>query len=192
MACSITPYRKAVELGRPPGDRPRDRGLFAVGRMVIAWDTYRYRLQFDEDLVANRHDRVHHRIVETDCTRPSLAVSSLFSVDSVTSGDDCLRLSLSVLPLEDTRSVAVFSWRGEEDRAARAWLEDQIPSHLPNSAVRQRLSRLVLANCENIVLTPALVESMSGADRERILAFFLATASAVDDGSEDIEVDLFM
>jgi hypothetical protein len=184
--------QEAVKLGLSPGDRPCDHGMFAVERMAVAWDTYRYRLQFDEDLIAGRYEGVHHRVIEIECSQPSLAVSSLFSVDSVRSGDDCLLLSLSVLPLEDTNSVAIFSWRREEDPAAESWLADQFTSGLSAQAMRQRVSLIVLANCENFVLTPALVERMSEQDKNRLLKFYLTTTFAVDEGSEDINVDFFL
>lgn len=184
-------YKEAVKLGLSPGDRPCKRGMFAVERMAIAWDTYRYRLSFDEDLLTNRYDGVHHRTVEIHCAQPTLAVSSLFSVDALNSGEDCLLMSLSVLPVEETRAFAAFSWRSNEDGPAKAWLDDQLPSHLADSEVRRRVSRLVLANCENIVLSPELVDSLTVEDKERIQAFFLRTAFEVDDGSQEIEVDLF-
>ena len=185
-------YQEAIKLGLSPGDRPCDLGMFAVERMAVAWDTYRYRIQLDEDLVACRYDALHHRVVDIKCSKPTMAVSSLFSVPLPESSDGYFLVSLSVLPLDDTKTVVVFSWRGEDDIAAQAWIEHQIPRDLNNSAIRRRVSRLTLANCENVIFAHELVESMSEDTKEGIRSFFLTTVFKSDDGSDEMDVDLFM
>jgi hypothetical protein len=184
-------YLKAVSLGLAPGERPSELGMFAVERMAVSWETFRYRSSFDEDLVSRRFDRVRHRIIEIPCSRPTVAVSSLFSVDSVISGSNCLLVSLSILPLEETRSVAVFSWWEDDDPAATKWLGEQCPGCLSGSMLAKTVSRLVLANCENIVFAPWLVEGWSTEKREQILNYYLATAFDVGEAERDIDVDLF-
>jgi hypothetical protein len=183
-------YEKSIELGLSDGDSPSDQGMFAVHRMVVAWDTHRYRLPLDPALIERRFNRVEHRIVEIPCRRSTIAVSSLFSVDSVQSGDTHLMLSLSVLPLADEQSVAIFSWRDCDRTTATSWLNEELPPDLDATRLRRRVSRIVLANCENVVLAPSFVDGLSASDKDQILKFFLETALHPDSAC-DLDVDLF-
>jgi len=185
-------YMKAVELGLSPGDRPCERGMFAVERMVAAHATFKYRSYFDEDLIDGRYDRVRHRVIDVPCTRSTLAVSSLFSVDSSASGDDCLLLSLSVLPLEDNRTVAIFSWRDFDDVAALAWLNERVSDGADTKKLRKQVSRITLANCENIIFSPSLLNDLSADEKDTIRRFFVATTFKPDSESGPLEIDLFV
>ena len=184
-------YEKAVELGLSPGDHPCERGRFAVARMVIAHSTFRYRSYFDEDLLGGRYDRVHHRVINVPCTRPTLAVSSLFSVDGSASGDDYLLLSLSVLPLAENRTVAIFSWRDFDDVAALAWLNEKVPDGANPKMLRKQVSQITLANCENIIFAPSLLNNLSADEKDRIRRYFFATTFKPDSETEPLEIDLF-
>jgi hypothetical protein len=130
--------------------------------------------------------------VEIECSRPTIAVSSLFSVPLANSPDGYFLVSLSVLPRDDNRTVAVFSWTAEDDAEAQVWITGEVPRSLGNSALRRRLSRIVLANCENVIFAHELVERLAEDIKERIRAFFLSTIFTADDGSDDIDVDLFI
>lgn len=185
-------YKAAVELGLSPGDRPCKRGMFAVQRMAISYDTFRYRSYFDEDLLAGRYDRVCHKVLDVPCARPTLAVSSLFSIDSVRSGDDCLLMSLSILPLESSRTVAVFSWRDFDGEAANAWLSKSVPEGEDVQMLRRWVSRIALEYCENIIFAPSLLDSFSADEREKIRTFYVVTARQTESAVEPLEVDLFL
>jgi len=185
-------YKEAVKLGLAPSDQPSEIGMFAVERMAVAWDTYRYRSRLDEALISEQYDSLHHRVVEIECSRPTIAVSSLFSVPLANSPDSYFLVSLSVLPRDDNRTVAVFSWTAEDDAEAQVWIAAEVPENLGNSALRRRLSRIVLANCENMIFAHELVERLADDIKDRIRAFFLSTMFTVDDGSDDIDVDLFI
>ena len=184
-------YEKAVELGLSPGDRPCERGKFAVERMVIAHGIFRYRSYFDEDLLGGRYERVRHRVINVPCTQPTVAVSSLFSVDSSASGDDCLFLSLSVFPLLNNRTVAIFSWRDFDDVAALAWLNKRFPDGANSWTLRKQLSRITLANCENIIFSPSLLNSLSADEKDTIRRYFFATIFKPDSETGLLEIDLF-
>lgn len=190
--CAQASYKTAVDLGLSPGNRPCKLGLFAVERMAIAYDTFKYRALFDEDLLAGQYDRMRHRVFDVPCTRPTVAVSSLFSVDSVASGDGCLLLSLSILPLEDDRTVAIFSWRDVDDDSAVAWLDASGVKCGTSHDLRRELSRIALANCENIILTPSLVNSFSEEQKERVRIYYVATTFASEGEPPPLQVDLFV
>lgn len=184
-------YKTAVGLGLLPANQPSDLGMFAVQRGMIAFETYEYRAFFDGDLITGQYDRMRHKVFNVPCSRPTIAVNSLFSVDSVASGDGCLLISLSILPLEDNMTVAIFSWRDFHNDSAVGWLNKSLPHGTSGEDVRRHLSRIVLENCENIIFAPSFVDGFSADMKKRIRDYYIVTAFTPEGKTPPLEVDLF-
>jgi len=182
-------YLKRVELGLDPKGEPSDAGLFATNRMVVAYETFRYKEVFDEAFLAQHYSGIAHDVLLFDVAQPTLAACALFSLDNAARGGDVVYVCLNILPLNSSQTAAVFSYVAPDAAPARAEL-DRI---LNSSGHHQRyeLSRRLLNNCQNFVLSPAYVDTWSDQKRQAILGYFVRTALHDDLTVEDPHLFLF-
>lgn len=122
-------YRKTTDLGINPNDTPSRAGMAAVERMMMAYETWKYKSILDEAYLEGRFDAMEHDIIELHVTRPTLAASVLFSLDDVEGRDDVVRVCLTVLPIEPTRTYALLSYLPHDAALARASLAARGGSH---------------------------------------------------------------
>jgi len=113
---------------------------------------------------------------------PTIAVCSLFSIDGLTHGDDCVRAALNVVPLNYNETVAVFSYLPEDATLARSSLN----LILTSDSVYQKylLSKLILNNCENFVVSPTYYKKWSSEKIRAVTDYFMETLFA---GGLDVE-----
>jgi len=71
-------YRKTTDLGINPRDAPSRAGMAALERMVVAYETWRYKSILDEAYLEGRFDALEHDLLELSVNRPTLAASVLF------------------------------------------------------------------------------------------------------------------
>jgi hypothetical protein len=185
-------YIKSGEMGITRRHATHELGQLATQRMLETWLLFRYRSHFDEDLVNRRFNRLHHRTIKLVCSRPTIAVSSIFAVDDPSPGAvDAPLVTFSILPVENRRTVVIFSWRIEDEQAVSAWRRRVLPSAASPKSLRRRLSRLILEKCENVVFAPSAVETFSPEERTRMLEFYISTLDVKAGSSQDLDVDLF-
>jgi len=185
-------YLKADEFGVSRRNQSSDYELPLKVQKLGASLLLRYRSHFDQDLVNRRFSRVNHRTIELACSRPTIAVSSIFAVDGPAPGAvDPAFVTVSIMPVEDRRTVVILSWRTEDEQAVSVWRKRTLPSGTSPRSLRQRLSRLVLEKCENIVFAPSAVETFSPEQRTRMVKFYISTLGVKAGSSQSLDVDLF-
>jgi len=166
-------YLGRVERGWDKADEPSDAGVFAVHKMAIAWETWKYRYRtFDNALLSRSFEGIQHDIVQLPVP-PSVAASCLFSIDEVPFEDGVLRVSLNILPVSVFHSVAVFSYTKGEAPLARLALSRVLEAS--GTAQMYELSKLVVERMENFALNPAHVARWSKEKLETIKTEFTAT-----------------
>jgi hypothetical protein len=183
-------YLKRVEVGLDRKDEPSDAGFFATHRMMVAYETLRYKEVFDEAFLTQDHSGIAHDVLLFDVAQPTLAACALFSLDNrVYRGGHTIHVCLNILPLNSSQTAAVFSYVASDAAPARAAL-DRI---LSSSGHHQRyeLSRRLLNNCQNFVLSPAYVDTWSDRKRQAILGYLVLTALQDDLTVEDPHLFLF-
>jgi len=115
---------------------------------------------------------VLHDVLEVTTTTPTVAVSSLFSLDEVDRVGDVVRSAMSVLPVALTKSVAVFSYTQDDAGPARQALAPMLTA--TGRDQRLELSRRILDSAENFIVSPTFVETW---DREKTEAIKKAVGS---------------
>jgi|LGVF01.1.fsa_nt_gb hypothetical protein len=87
--------------------------------------------------------------------------------------DDGLRVVLNVIPLSKNQTFIIFSYRDQEADIARTTL-DRI---LNATGMHQlyEISRLILNNCENFVLSPKYVKTWEASKKETIRNYYIST-----------------
>jgi hypothetical protein len=182
-------YQKRVGLGLDPKDQPSPAGIYAVERMVIAYETNSYKEQFDRAMVSADPDFLAHDVLLLD-VRPTVAASALFTLDGVANHDgDVIRVCLTVLPIGEARTVAVLSYLSDDAGLARAHLQRVITA--AGEHQHYELSRRILNHCSNFVLAPTIVEEWSSEKRKAIVEYFRRTIFVSDLEYENPDLLLF-
>lgn len=182
-------YQEKCRLGLTDPNVPTRAGMFAVGRMDCAYETWLYKELYDEALLARRYDDLVYDCIDLGGMPPCIAVSSLFSIDEVQVGDDVARVALTVLHGEDDHAYALLAYLRRDSTHAREWLEPLLRNTLKSQ--RYRLSRLILERCDNIVISPALSATWSFQKRAVIRDFWASTVLRNNNKFDDDRLDLF-
>jgi hypothetical protein len=169
-------YNKRVELGIDTGDEPTEAGMVAVEHMMKSYHTYVYKSFFDEALISKKYDAVSHEIVTLRHAEPTIAVCSLLSLDGLYRNDDWIRVALNVLPLNMSESVAAFSYLPRDADLVRSGLNRILTSE--GQYQKYLLSKLVLNNCENFVVSPSYYDQWSAEKTKTITNYFVETLVA--------------
>ena len=157
--------------------------------MVVAYETWRYKSILDEAYLEGRFDALEHDLLELSVNRPTLAASVLFSLDDVERGDDVVRVCLTVLPIEPTRTYALLSYLPDDAALARASLARVLDTG--GSYQQYELSRRILNHAQNFVLAPTFVASWSATRVETITDSFRRTVFHNDFVFDDPVLTLF-
>jgi hypothetical protein len=166
-------YMKRVEMGLDTGDAPSPAGMFAVDHMIKAYETFLYKHRFDQVLLSKRYSDVLHDMIKIGHEEPTIAVCSLFSVDGVFRNDDWVRVALNVLPLNGNESIAVFSYLPEDATLVKSSLSLILTSD--GFYQKYLLSKLILNNCQNFVVSPAYYEQWSPEKQRSVTDYFVQT-----------------
>lgn len=181
-------YQTQCDLDLTDRNVPTRGGLFALDRMLVAYDTWRYKEHIDHGFLQGDLAVLSHDLIDLGKTDPCIAVSSLFSVDEAQVAGDSARVALNVIPVAGG-NYAVLSYIERDRDIARAWLTPLLAA----SGCRQRylLSRLILERSDNIVISPTLYGQWSEERREVVRHFFEATTLKNDADCEDERLNLF-
>jgi hypothetical protein len=166
-------YQKRVEIGIDSGDEPTPAGLLAVEHIMKAHQTFVYKCSLDEALVSRKHDAVAHHVITINHEEPTIAVCSLLSLDGLFQNDDWIRVALNVVPLSKAESAAIFSYLPHDAELVRSGLDRIFTSE--GSYQKYLLSKLILNNCENFVVSPSYYDQWSTEKRRAVTDYFVQT-----------------
>ena len=166
-------YQDRIKLGFDGGNEPEPVGMLALEYMVKSYSTHQYKCSFDEALTARRYGDVLHDVVHIGHERANVAVCSLFSIDHQTKNGDFVRIALNVLPQSSERSVVVFGYLPEDADLVRPFLRPILTSE--KHYQKYVLSKLILNNCENFVVSPATYDDWPQEKRNAIRDYFVST-----------------
>lgn len=181
-------YQRRVELGRSPSDKLDSAGVCATAYICNAYDCYLYKRQFDQAALRRDFDWLLHKHMFFGDAPPSIAVSSLFSLDDMPWPDDVARVVLNVIPIENGCHV-VFSFVKSDAGIASRYLQEACDA----GGLYQRylVSKLILQHCENIVMAPSYYEGLTETRRNRIREYFASTIFSNQQDHDDENLYLF-
>jgi len=166
-------YLQKIDLGIDPGDKQTIACELATSRLMISHQTWLYKTQFDNILLNRYYDLICHDTFIINLKEPTIAVSSLFTIDKFLVDNYILRIVLNVLPVSKTKTYIIFSYLKQHATAAQAVLDKILNS--TDSYQLYEISRLILNHCENFVLSPTYVKSWSSSKKDTITKFFKDT-----------------
>lgn len=175
-------YKKQVELGLLPKNEPSNFGLWATDWVSNAYLMYLYKYKYDEAYLNKSYKDVHHDLIVLEDQSPTIAVSSLFSLDHIKVMDDIARVALSIFPKNNSETIVLFSYLKYEAPKAREELKEIF--FAGPLLKRKLLSKLVLRNCENFFIAPDYFESWNKPKRKLIKKYFNETIHG-----QNVEID---
>jgi hypothetical protein len=166
-------FQEGVAAGRFSPNEPSAAALLPVRHMLIAHEGYKYKCELDDALLSRNFALLEHVILHLPDTVPSIATAACFTVPDWTS--ELARVTLNLFPLSKSRSVAVFSYVRDHASAARSMLGQIFDSD--GYLLKYLLSKLVLARCENTVISPDAFEMWTGDQVAAMKDYFSKTTS---------------
>jgi hypothetical protein len=178
-------FQRKVELGLVRGDVPTPDGVRALQFCMNAYESYLYKREYDVAYTLRDFTRIEHVRFFEPGWLPTLAVSALFSLDSIVVGDDVARVALNIYPLQNGVMV-IFSFLSCDARYIEPFIEPF------KAASGERLLRMisarVLNSCENFVLAPDFWNALGDMRKNAICDFYVASlwTEETDLGNPDL------
>ena len=89
-------YLARIEDGRDPPNTMSPAGVFATQRLMIAWETYVLKEEFDVAYSAKDPSILEHDILRLAVSEPSIAASSLFLLDGLEKDRETVRVTVTI------------------------------------------------------------------------------------------------
>jgi len=164
----------------------------AVMQGAEAYSCYRFKLECDKWYLSTSFQNMSHEIIKLENTGPVLAVSSMYSiVDNMAVLKRRLDpefLILNVFP-DKSDTTIVFSYKTRQRDAVASYLHEIQAA--TGYYQRYLLSETILANCENLVLSPKFCNKLSDDQVRVIKDYFAITIRNRDAAVDDHRLMLF-
>jgi hypothetical protein len=180
-------YEKRIEVGLSPGNVPCDSGMFAISHLCNAFECYEYKRHYDDAFLAADWQALQHHVIVFKNQRPSIAVSSMFSLDDI-DAPETPRVTLSVFPVGADVAV-IFSGTRDDWPFVGVYLHRLLSSE--SYFQKYQLSKLVLQSCDNFVIAPQYFDSLSQDARDALCTFYVDTIIENAENHEDERLYLF-
>jgi hypothetical protein len=174
-------FQNKVDLALTRGDTPTREGLVATEHLMNACDLWAYKGEYDAAYSTRDFHRIQHMRFFEPGRLPTLAVSALFSLDSIFVGDDVARVALNVYPSGDGAMI-LFSFLRSHANYIHPFLETFKAAS--GDRLLQMISVRILNTCENFVIAPPFLNGLDDSTRREICDFYasslLADATALE------------
>ena len=147
----------------------------------------RQKRLFDRAYLASDWSQLHHHVIVLKGQSPSIAVSSMFSLDDV-DAPETPRVTLSVFPA-DSDVIAVFSTILRDAPFVFTYLHRLLTSK--GDFQKYLLSKVVLQSCDNFVIEPQYYDSLSQDRKDTLCQFYVNTIFGNEEEHEDQRLYLF-
>ena len=182
-------YSQMRNLGLVSDDEISHHLLLSAGFMARTYQFFLYKKDFDLAYKHKAFSEINHHMIVIDHVLPTIAVTSVFTpIELARRQGDSERVILNIYP-QDDRLFVVFSCLSKDCRYVKPhYLEihDANDYHQKYS-----LSKLVLRNCENFVLSPRYFATFSERKKEVIKKYYCATLCSDLVDFEDLNLFLF-
>ena len=162
-----------IEIENPTENQkePQAAGIAAITHLVNSMETYEYKSRYDLIHEKQQFKNLKHYSFILENQIPTIAVSSLYSVDNMTNSEgETLRIVINILPTSKNKTIVIFSWLPHESKSAKIHLNNIIES--AGELRKYEISKLILRYCENFVISPSYFEAWSDEKKEKVIEYF--------------------
>jgi len=167
---------------------PSDLGMLAVDKMSIAYETFLYRKSYDMAFEKNDFSEISHKTIILP-TSPTLACSSLITINNNTDSEEQVYCCLNIHPLSLEKTLFVLSYLSIDEVKVMKHFFPLIQSN--GEYQKYQISKYVLNYCENIVISPKFYKTWSSQKKYIIVNYFIRTLQYDDLDYNNIELVLF-
>ncbi|MEQ9404789.1 MAG: hypothetical protein RIM99_14450 [Cyclobacteriaceae bacterium] len=162
-------YQQEVKQGyRPRTDPQKEIEYSRLSANTVEMGAFKHEI--DLALKEQNYDFMKHEYFIASVAQPSVACSQLFSADSIKYRDDILRIMLNVVPLDEVRTLVLFSsTEGEYTLAKSYWNRCFMGDE---HYQKYETSKMIIRNCENFYLKPDFVSKWSEEKKNKILEYY--------------------
>lgn len=178
-------FLEKVKLGVVSPDVPSIEGLLPVMQIQKAGVFFEYKMMYDEIYLNKKYSDLSYDYIILD-EQAKFAVSSVFTpMEMASKKDNTERIGINIFPYNN-KTYVVFSCLKDDEDSMKKYIRDVIAA----AGVYQKylLSKIVLRNCENIVIAPSYLDTWNEKKKESILRYVKETcfSDKVDYESENI------
>jgi hypothetical protein len=148
-----------------------------------------YKKKYDKAYLTNSFKKVQHDLIVLKNQAPTIAASSLYSLDHIQVRDDIARVALTIFPVSNSKTYVLFSYLAYEAPKAREELKNIFFSEPLGK--RKLISKLVLRNCENFFIAPEYFQTWDSIKKELVKNYFNDTIHGQDVNVENSRILLF-
>lgn len=162
-----------IEIENPSENQkePQAAGIATITHLVNSMETYEYKSRYDLIHEKKQFKNLKHYSFILENQMPTIAVSSLYSVDNMTNSEgETLRIVINILPTSKNKIIVIFSWLPHESKSAKIHLNNIIASS--GELRKYEISKLILRYCENFVISPSYFETWSDEKKEKVIEYF--------------------
>jgi len=181
-------FLEKVKLGAVKEDIPSIEGMLPVMQIQRAYSFYEYKKKYDDMYLNKIFDNLYYEYIVLG-EKSKIAVSSIFTPMEMAKRKDFIEyIGINIFPYND-KTYVVFSCLNEDKEYMKNYIRDTMNA----SGVYQKylLSKIVLRNCENIVIAPIYFDSWTKSKKETVLKYFKETCFSDKIGFESEEIFLF-
>ena len=183
-------YIQRVERGADSANEKSSAGQRAVEQMLLSWATWRYRHKYyDEPLLSASFTGIEHDVIVMDNQPPCLAVSSFCTLKDMPLTDDLVGVAIGVLPVSNTRTVAVFSYASQDRGIVHATLDRIL--NAKGHYQKYELSKFIMSRISNVLISPRHFKNWRAVKAKKITEAFVKTLYTQRDVEDDLELMLF-
>lgn len=161
----------------------------ALSQMIKAYSTYQFRLHLDSYFTDNANEVLISDVVYITGTRPTIAVSSMFSLDEMKDATSYVTVVLNVLPLDHENTLAIFSYLPEDAATARQALAPIFRA--AGEYQKYEISKLIITRMENFLLSKSYFEAWPSSKVEAVTKAFLDTLFENGEVTDSFQLFLF-
>jgi hypothetical protein len=165
-------YQQRVAAGLSPPNEPDDAGMTATAWLCNAYACYQYKRRYDKAYLDSTFGALIHKQVRLEHCPPSIAVSSVFSLDDEPWPDDVARIVLNIFPIDGEVRV-IFSYLEQDAAVTSTYLQRLLSAS--GEYQRYLISKLVLQHCDNVAISPVFLDHLPAMAKQKILEFFCST-----------------
>lgn len=173
-------YRKRVEAGWDPENKPTPSGIVSTEQMLKAWLVYRYKYHLDQMYIDSDFRGLEHVTRLLEQRSPTIAMSAFFSIGAMDYSDDIKGISVNVLPMTKSSTLVLVSYLSRDRESVGGYLGNMFD--MDEEDFTYRLSRMILEKTETIVISPAYYGKWSRKKKMVVENFFRATLFDEDQG----------
>jgi hypothetical protein len=176
--------------GHNPAEVATAASILAVGHAKKGQEVLRYRNKhFDTPLSEGKTPDIRHLIITMDGQAPVLAASALFS-SGFTADGDIIGPTLNVVPLNESKSVAVISYPAEQAGDVTTSLANIFDAN--EKTLKYELAKLIIQRVENFTLCPAHYEKWSDDKKARVLRELKAAMDPTKESPDHEDLNIFL